>query len=66
MPLRVEQKNELLIRELLARWTSPGGIVLDLFSGTGTTAVAMCHLGLQGSIVDIDADCYFAGLLARL
>ena len=62
MPLRVEQKNELLIRELLARWTSPGGIVLDLFSGTGTTAVSMCHLGLKGSIVDIDADCYFAGL----
>lgn len=39
-PLRPEQKNVKLLRELISRFSAPGDTVVDLFAGTFSTAVA--------------------------
>ncbi len=41
------QKPEALLNRILLATTHPGDIVLDPFSGTGTTAAAAKHLGRQ-------------------
>lgn len=57
----MEQKREIVVRELLHRWTPRNGRVVDFFGGTGTTAEAMHRLGLEGWSVDSDPECYVAG-----
>ena len=43
-------------RRLITGWSPPGGVVLDPFGGTGTTAVVADALGRQGISVDMSAD----------
>ena len=37
--------HETLARDVVATWSSPGDVVLDPFSGSGTTAKAAKELG---------------------
>jgi DNA modification methylase len=41
---------------LIKGWCPPGGVVLDPFGGTGTTALAAHALGRRGISVDLSAD----------
>jgi DNA modification methylase len=41
---------------IIAAWSPPGGVVLDPFGGTGTTALAADILGRTGISVDASAD----------
>lgn len=41
---------------LIAAWSPPGGVVLDPFGGTGTTALAADVLGRHGISIDASAD----------
>lgn len=43
-------------RRLIAAWCPPGGVVLDPFGGTGTTALAADVSGRTGISVDMSAD----------
>lgn len=43
-------------RRLILGWCPPGGIVLDPFGGTGTTAMCARALGRVGVSVDLSAD----------
>lgn len=43
-------------RRIIAAWCPPGGVVLDPFGGTGTTALAADVLGRHGISVDASAD----------
>lgn len=43
-------------RRIIAAWSPPGGVVLDPFGGTGTTALAADVLGRTGISVDMSAD----------
>jgi hypothetical protein len=43
-------------RRLIQGWSPPGGIVLDPFGGTGTTALVATTLGRHGISVDLSAD----------
>ena len=60
--VRPEQKSILLLQELIARFSKPRDIVVDLFAGTFSTAIACCTIPGEelrtfvGS--ETDADCY--------
>lgn len=43
-------------RRLIKGWCPPGGVVLDPFGGTGTTALVASMLGRRGISVDLSAD----------
>lgn len=43
-------------RRLITGWCPPGGVVLDPFGGTGTTALVAHMLGRRGISVDLSAD----------
>jgi site-specific DNA-methyltransferase (cytosine-N4-specific) len=43
-------------RRLIKGWCPPGGVVLDPFGGTGTTALVATMLGRTGISVDLSAD----------
>lgn len=43
-------------RRLILGWSPPDGVVLDPFSGTGTTALVATMLGRRGIGVDLSAD----------
>lgn len=43
-------------RRLIRGWSPPGGVVLDPFGGTGTTALVATMLGRRGVSVDLSAD----------
>jgi DNA modification methylase len=43
-------------RRLIRGWCPPGGIVLDPFGGTGTTALVATMLGRRGLSIDLSAD----------
>lgn len=45
-----------LPRRIVAAWSPPGGVVLDPFGGTGTTALAADVSGRHGVSVDASAD----------
>ena len=58
--LRPEQKSVGTLCEFLQRYTFPGAIVVDMFSGTGSTAVACVLLQRQFIGCDIDEECVAA------
>lgn len=43
-------------RRIISGWCPPGGLVLDPFGGTGTTALVASVLGRHGISVDLSAD----------
>lgn len=43
-------------RRLITGWCPPGGVVLDPFGGTGTTALVADVLGRHGAQIDMSAD----------
>ena len=59
------QKPVELLSYLLERSAAPGALVLDPFSGSGTTAVACHNLGLDFLCIEKDPD-YHAASVARL
>ena len=46
------QKPEALLKRIIAASSEPGDLVLDLFSGSGTTAAAATRLGRRFVVVD--------------
>lgn len=54
--LRAEQKSIALIMEYLSRYSKPGDLVVDLFAGTCTTAVACLSLQHHRKFVGCDID----------
>lgn len=42
--------------QVLRRFTRPGEVVVDLFSGSGTTLIECCHLGRHGIGVELQED----------
>lgn len=48
------QKPESLVRRLVLAASAPGGLVVDPFSGSGTTAVVAQQLGRQWAGCDLD------------
>ena len=59
--LRREQKSVGTLAEFLQRYTYPGALVVDMFSGTGSTAVACVLMQRRFIGCDVDADCVAAG-----
>lgn len=59
------QKPEALFLAILQDFASPGQIILDPFSGSGTTAIACHRLGLDFVAIERDPG-YHAASLARL
>ncbi|MFZ9845283.1 MAG: DNA methyltransferase [Candidatus Nanopelagicaceae bacterium] len=57
MLLRTEQKAELLLEELVMRYSSTGEIVCDTFAGSGATAVAAAARGRATLLCEKDPDC---------
>jgi site-specific DNA-methyltransferase (adenine-specific) len=49
------QKPLALLERCLLASTSPGDLVLDPFSGSGTTAAACAHLGRKCVAIEMDA-----------
>ena len=45
-----------LVRRIVAGWSPPGGVVVDPFGGTGTTALVASTLGRRGVTIDRSAD----------
>lgn len=43
-----------LVRAMLANSCPPGGVVLDLFAGSGTTLIAAHMLGMRARLVELD------------
>ena len=50
------QKPEELVRKFVWAGSEPGGVVLDPFSGSGTTAVVAAQLGRKFLACDMDAE----------
>ncbi len=59
------QKPRQLFMMILERYAKPGQVVLDPFSGSGTTALACHDLGLDFICIEKDPD-YHAASVARL
>jgi DNA modification methylase len=59
------QKPEALLRRILSASSEPGDLVLDLFSGSGTTAVTAKKLGRAFVAIEQDRD-YCCLALERL
>lgn len=55
-PLRKEQKSRASLMELISRFSKPGDIVVDLFSGTFSTAAACIDLPGPRSFVGCEMD----------
>ena len=60
VPLRSEQKSLALLKELIARFSKPGDFVVDLFSGTFSTAVAAFTLPQHRRFAgcELDSTCF--------
>jgi DNA modification methylase len=58
--LRPEQKSVDEMRRFVAQFCPEDGIVVDLFGGTGTTAIAALSLGRRVVLLDADIDCIVA------
>lgn len=52
-PLNPTEKPVGLLELLIAYTVPPGGIVLDPFAGSGSTAVAARHLGCRAVLIEI-------------
>jgi len=50
------QKPERLLTRLLAATCPPGGLVCDVFAGSGTTAVVAQRLGMRFLVADLSPD----------
>ncbi|MEC9367291.1 MAG: site-specific DNA-methyltransferase, partial [Pseudomonadota bacterium] len=50
------QKPEALLARVLLASSAPGDVILDPFSGTGTTAAVACKLGRRWIAIERDAD----------
>lgn len=59
------QKPVGLFQRILEKYAPPGALVLDPFSGSGTTAMACHNLGLDFVCVEKDPD-YHAASVERL
>jgi site-specific DNA-methyltransferase (adenine-specific) len=59
------QKPRQLFAMILERYAKPGQIILDCFSGSGTTALACHDLGLDFICIEKDPD-YHAASIKRL
>lgn len=51
-------KPAALLRYLLRMVTPPGGIVLDMFAGSGSTGVAAIEEGFDSVLIEKEADFY--------
>ncbi|MGP6173646.1 DNA-methyltransferase [Corynebacterium sp. A21] len=62
------QKPEELVRKFIFAVSEPGDVVLDPFSGSGTTAVVAAQLGRRFLACDLDAEhnSWAAGRLTKL
>ena len=62
--LRPEQKSTKMLRDVIRKFTQPGDLVMDLFSGTAATAKACLSLDEHRRFVgcDIDGDCVNASM----
>ena len=58
--LRPEQKSVGTLCEFLQRYSYPGALVVDMFMGTGSTAVACVLLQRKFIGCDIDEECVAA------
>lgn len=58
------QKPEAIVEPLILNACPPGGVVLDVFAGSGTTGAVAARLGLRSILVEANAD-YYAALLDR-
>jgi DNA modification methylase len=58
--LRPEQKCVEEMRRFVAQFSPADGIVVDLFGGTGTTAIAALSLQRRVFMMDADVDCVVA------
>jgi DNA modification methylase len=56
------QKPEALIERIILASSEPGGRVLDLFSGSGTTSVVASRLGRQALGIELNPDYVRLGL----
>jgi len=59
------QKPVALIARQIEEYTEPGALILDPFSGSGTTAIAAHRLGRRFICIEKDTD-YYAASIARL
>lgn len=59
-PIRFEQKPIALLKELICRFSQPGDIVIDLFAGTFSTAIACFQLKDHRRFIgcEKDHDCF--------
>lgn len=58
------QKPEAIIEPLILNACPPGGIVLDVFAGSGTTGAVAARLGRRSILIEAN-ETYFAALLDR-
>lgn len=68
--VRPGQKSEKLMRELVARFSLPGDLVVDMFGGTFTTAIACLTMPVGEHRIfvgcELEEKCFFAGRLRVL
>lgn len=57
-PIRVEEKNVSLLRELISLYSPIGGLVLDSYAGTFTTAIAAMQCHRAAIVVEKDDHCF--------
>jgi ParB-like chromosome segregation protein Spo0J len=48
------QKPTKLLAEILERWTKPGGLIADLFAGSGSTLIAAHGTGRRAALMELD------------
>lgn len=58
------QKPEAIIEPLILNACPPGGVVLDVFAGSGTTGAVAARLGRRSILIEANAE-YYAALLDR-
>lgn len=58
------QKPEAIVEPLILNACPPGGTVLDMFAGSGTTGAVAARLGRRSILIEANAE-YYAALLDR-